>query len=226
MKKITIAVDGFSSCGKSTLAKQLAKALSYVFVDSGAMYRAITLYFLQNHVDIHNGFAVEEALKNIHLKFEYIAENGKSDMLLNGVNVEKEIREMYVSSNVSPVAVLRSVREFAVAAQQQMGKEKGIVMDGRDIGTTVFPEAELKIFVTADKDVRVERRWLELQEKGELISREEVRKNLEERDLIDTTRAISPLKKAADAIVLDNSNLTREAQLSMALQWANERIKE
>ena len=224
MKKITIAVDGYSSCGKSTLAKQLAKTLSYVFVDSGAMYRAITLYFLENNIDIKNTDTINVALKHIDLRFEYVSETGKSDMLLNNRNVEKEIREMKVSSFVSPIAALPAVRTFAVAAQQQMGKQKGIVMDGRDIGTTVFPDAELKIFVTADTDVRVERRWFELHEKGENTSREEVKKNLLERDFIDTTREVSPLKKADDAIVLDNSFLNREEQLAVALEWANERI--
>lgn len=224
MNKIVIAVDGFSSCGKSTLAKQLAKTLNYIFVDSGAMYRAITLYFLENNIRFNDTVAIEWALKNIQLKFEYVAETGKSDMLLNGVNVEQQIREMRISENVSPVATIEAVRTFAVAAQQQMGKEKGLVMDGRDIGTTVFPDAELKIFVTANTDVRVERRWLELQAKGEQVSKDEVKKNLLERDHIDTTRAISPLQKAADAIVLDNSNLTREQQLALALQWAKERM--
>ncbi|MBN8837821.1 MAG: (d)CMP kinase [Sphingobacteriia bacterium] len=224
MNKIVIAVDGFSSCGKSTLAKQLAKTLNYIFVDSGAMYRAITLYFLENNIRFNDTVAIERALKNIQLKFEYVAETGKSDMLLNGVNVEQQIREMRISENVSPVATIEAVRTFAVAAQQQMGKEKGLVMDGRDIGTTVFPDAELKIFVTANTDVRVERRWLELQAKGEQVSKDEVKKNLLERDHIDTTRAISPLQKAADAIVLDNSNLTREQQLALALQWAKERM--
>jgi len=224
MNKIVIAIDGYSSCGKSTLAKQLANALNYVFVDSGAMYRAITLYFLRNKIDNNNPQAVQQALQNISLTFKFNATKESSDMYLNNENVEDLIREMQVSQNVSTVSTLKDVREFAVAQQQQMGKAKGVVMDGRDIGTAVFPDAELKIFVTATIDVRVERRLKEMVEKNINTTREEVKKNLEERDFIDSTRAISPLKKADDAIVLDNSFLTREEQLTIALQWANEKI--
>lgn len=224
MNKIVIAIDGYSSCGKSTLAKQLANALNYVFVDSGAMYRAITLYFLRNKIDNDNPQAVQQALQNISLTFKFNAAKESSDMYLNNENVEDLIREMQVSQNVSTVSTLKDVREFAVAQQQQMGKAKGVVMDGRDIGTAVFPDAELKIFVTATIDIRVERRLKEMIEKNINTTKEEVKKNLEERDFIDSTRAISPLKKADDAIVLDNSFLTREEQLTIALQWANEKI--
>jgi CMP/dCMP kinase len=225
MKKIIITIDGFSSCGKSTLAKQLAAKLNYVFVDSGAMYRAITLYFINNHIALDNEPEINAALVKINLQFAYNAATGKSDMLLNGVNVENEIRTMEVSDKVSDVAALKEVREFAVAQQQQMGVEKGIVMDGRDIGTTVFPNAELKIFVTADPSIRVERRYKELYEKGELVAMEDVKNNLEMRDYIDSNREFSPLKKATDAIVLDNTKLTREDQLEMVIHWVNEKIQ-
>jgi CMP/dCMP kinase len=223
-KKIVVTIDGFSSCGKSTLAKQLAKKLNYIFVDSGAMYRAITLYFLQHNINLAQNDAVENALNNIQLQFEYNTETGKSDMLLNGLNVETAIRTMEVSDKVSDVAALKAVREFAVAQQQQMGLQKGIVMDGRDIGTTVFPNAELKIFVTADATTRVERRYKELFDKGENIPIEEVKANLEMRDYIDSNREVSPLRKAHDAIVLDNTNLSREDQLDMVLLWVHEKL--
>lgn len=225
MKKIIIAIDGYSSCGKSTLAKQLAKKLNYIFVDSGAMYRAITFYFLQHNIDIHNADAVNNALQNISLQFKYNHDIGTSDIYLNGENIEQQIRGMEVSNHVSEVAVIKVIREFAVKQQRKIAEWKGVVMDGRDIGTVVFPDAELKIFVTASVEVRVKRRLLELQEKKMDVSEEEVRKNLEKRDLIDTTRKISPLRQAADAIVLDNTNLTREQQLQIALNWVEERTK-
>ncbi|MDE3236646.1 MAG: (d)CMP kinase [Bacteroidota bacterium] len=224
MKKIVIGIDGYSSCGKSTLAKQLAKELNYVFVDSGAMYRAITLYFLRNRINWDNIDEVRHALQNISLDFAYNAALGKSDMLMNEENVEAEIRDMIVSEKVSQVAAIKDVREFAVAQQQKMGEKKGIVMDGRDIGTTVFPKAELKIFVTAAPEVRVQRRFLELVEKDASITLEDVKKNLEMRDYIDSNREISPLRKAEDAVVLDNSDMTREEQLQVALEWVNEKI--
>lgn len=224
MNKIIIAIDGYSSCGKSTLAKQLSKKLGYVFVDSGAMYRAITLYFLRQHIDWNNEAAVHEALANISLDFEYNEESGKSDMLLNDENVELLIREMLVSESVSPVAAIKEVREFAVAQQQKMGEKKGVVMDGRDIGTTVFPNAELKVFVTADVAVRVERRYKELVVSNPHITIEEIKNNLEMRDYIDSNREVSPLRKADDAIVLDNSLLTREEQLKLVLHWAKEKM--
>ena len=210
MKKIIITLDGFSSCGKSTLARQLANELNYVFIDSGAMYRAITLYFLRQHVNWQNEAEVIRALGKISLEFQSNPVTDNSDMYLNDENAEALIRDMLVSENVSAVSALKAVREFAVAQQQEMGKKKGIVMDGRDIGTTVFPHAELKIFVTADPAVRVERRFKELFAKNPSITIEEVKNNLEMRDYIDSNREFSPLRKAADAIVLDNSNLTPE----------------
>lgn len=223
MKKIIVTIDGFSSCGKSTLAKQLAKELNYVFIDSGAMYRAITLYFLRNHVNIEHLEEIKEALDNIELSFEFNERTGRSDMYLNGENVELLIRDMLVSENVSSIAAIKEVREFAVAQQQKMGEEKGLVMDGRDIGTTVFPKAELKIFMTADPAVRVERRFKELFEKNPNITIEEVQKNLEMRDYLDSNREISPLRQAEDAIVLNNSNLSMDEQLKIALKWAKEK---
>lgn len=225
MKKIIITLDGFSSCGKSTLARQLANELNYVFIDSGAMYRAITLYFLRQHVNWQQATAVKKALSEVNLEFQYNHNTGISDMYLNDENVEALIRDMLVSENVSAVSAIKEVREFAVAQQQQMGVKKGIVMDGRDIGTAVFPHAELKIFVTADPAVRVERRFKELYEKNPNITVEEVKSNLEMRDYIDSNREFSPLRQAKDAIVLDNSNLTREEQLQIALSWARERMR-
>ncbi len=224
MKKIVIAIDGFSSCGKSTLANELAKELNYVFVDSGAMYRAITLYFLDHQIDVNNPNEVEAALQNIKLEFIYQSDFKKSNIHLNGENVEQKIRDKNINSYVSIVAANKAVREFAIAEQQQMGLDKALVMDGRDIGTTVFPNAELKVFVTADVDVRVERRFNELQEKGFATTKEEVKNNLQERDFIDSNRDFSPLKKADDAIVLDNSQLTKDEQFQLVLKWANEKI--
>ena len=226
MKKIIITIDGFSSCGKSTLAKQLAKQINYVFVDSGAMYRAITLYFLRNHTDWNNTNEVLEALQNITLDFAYNDGDGSSDMIMNDENVEVLIREMLVSENVSEVAAVKEVREFAVAEQQIMGKKKGIVMDGRDIGTTVFPNAELKVFVTADPTIRVERRYKELFVKNSQLTIEEISHNLEMRDYIDSNREISPLRKADDAVVLDNTNLTREEQLAKVLSWVKQKLRD
>ena len=225
MKKIIIAIDGFSSCGKSTLAKQLAKVLNYIFIDTGAMYRAIALYFFRNNIDLMNENAVTEALRHVQLEFEYNTAKGTSDILLNNENVEALIRDMQISQIVSTISANKQVREFGVAQQQKMGEKKGIVMDGRDIGTTVFPNAELKIFVTADVDVRVERRFAELTAKGDSVTKEEIKENLVSRDYIDSTRPFSPLKQATDAIVLDNSNITREEQLAIALKWVKEKIE-
>lgn len=222
--KIIIAIDGFSSCGKSTLAKALATKLEYVFIDTGAMYRAIALYFKRNGIDLANETAVNNALTQIKLHFEYNPATLKSDMYLNGENVELLIREMNISNMVSEVAAISAVRNFAVAQQQVMGAQKGIVMDGRDIGTVVFPNAALKIFVTADPAVRAERRFLELKAVNPEITKEEVAENLQHRDLIDSTREHSPLRQAEDAIVLDNTNITREAQFNLALKWALEKI--
>ena len=222
--KIIIAIDGFSSCGKSTLAKALAAKLAYVFIDTGAMYRAIALYFKRNNIDLTNQEAVDNGLAQIKLHFEYNPNTLKSDMYLNGENVELLIREMGVSNMVSEVAAIGAVRDFAVAQQQAMGNQKGIVMDGRDIGTVVFPNAALKIFVTADPAIRAQRRFLELKTTNPAITTEEVAENLAHRDLIDSTRVHSPLKQADDAMVLDNSNISREEQLKLALTWALEKI--
>src|SRR5580658_8698365 len=225
MRKIIISIDGWSSCGKSTLAKQLAKELNYVYIDSGAMYRAITLYFLRNHIDWTKPRAVEEGLKNIVLEFVYNPKSRQSEINLNEENVEYVIRDLVIAEKVSDVAAIKAVREFAVAQQQEMGKKKGIVMDGRDIGTVVFPKAALKIFMTADNSIRVERRFKELFDKNPNITIEEVRNNLEMRDYIDSHREVSPLRKADDAVVLDNSNLSIKQQLDIALKWARAKME-
>jgi CMP/dCMP kinase len=224
-KKIIITIDGWSSCGKSTLAKQLATRLKYTYIDSGAMYRAITLYFLRNHVDWTDAGEVVQALQEINIEFVHNDSTHISEIHLNDENVEYLIRDLVVAEKVSEVAAIREVREYAVKQQQSLGDKKAIVMDGRDIGTVVFPDAELKIFMTADNAVRVERRFRELYEKNPNISLEEVKNNLEMRDYIDSHREISPLRKASDAIVLDNSNLTESEQFHLALKWANEKIK-
>ena len=224
MKKIIITIDGWSSCGKSTVAKQLAKCLGYVYIDSGAMYRAITLYFLRNHVDWTDDVHVQEALKHISLQFFYNPKSLQSEMHLNEENVEYFIRDLVVAEKVSEVATIAAVRTFAVEQQQNMGLEKGIVMDGRDIGTTVFPNAELKIFMTADILVRVERRFKEMYEKNPNITVEEVKNNLESRDYIDSNREVSPLRKAHDAILLDNTNLSMEEQLDFALKLVAKKL--
>jgi len=207
-KKIIIAIDGWSSCGKSTLAKELAKELGYLYVDSGAMYRAITLYFLRNHIDWTDKSEVKKALKEISLEFIFNEKSQQSEMHLNEENVEYVIRDLVVAEKVSDVAAIKEVRKFAVEQQQMMGKKKGIIMDGRDIGTVVFPKAELKIFLTADNAVRVERRFKELFEKNPNVTIEEIKANLEMRDYIDSNREESPLRKADDAILVDNTNLT------------------
>ncbi|HMH21145.1 MAG TPA: (d)CMP kinase [Puia sp.] len=223
-KKIIITIDGWSSCGKSTLARQMAHKLHYVYIDSGAMYRAITLYFLRNHVDWTKHSQVEKALKNIVLEFVPNDKTGQSEIWLNEENVEYVIRDLVIAEKVSEVAAVREVRDFAVAQQQQMGQKKGIVMDGRDIGTVVFPAAELKIFMTADNAVRVERRFKELYAKNPNIRMDEVKHNLELRDYIDSHREISPLRKAEDAIELDNTHITMKQQLDIAMKWAKERM--
>jgi cytidylate kinase len=224
-KKIIITIDGWSSCGKSTLAKQLAKSLGYVYVDSGAMYRAITLYFLRNHVDWTDKKEVKKALGEIMLEFHFNPKTETSEIYLNDENVEYVIRDLVIAEKVSDVAAIKEVREYAVAQQQKMGKKKGIVMDGRDIGTVVFPKAELKIFMTADNAIRVERRFKELYEKNPNVTIEEVKNNLEMRDYIDSHREVSPLRQAEDAEVLDNTNISAEQQLKIALDWAMTRIK-
>jgi cytidylate kinase len=221
---ITIAVDGFAACGKSTLAKALAKELGYIYIDSGAMYRAVTLYFLDNSIDIEDDLSVASALEQIRITFRNI--DGNNHTFLNEKDVENEIRAMRVSDFVSPVSTISSVRRFLVACQKEMGKQKGIVMDGRDIGTVVFPDAELKLFMTASPEVRTKRRLLELESKGiNDYSFEQVQKNLSERDRIDSTRNDSPLRKADDAIVIDNSALSTAEQLMLALTLANEIIE-
>lgn len=223
-KKIIITIDGWSSCGKSTLARQLARELGYVYIDSGAMYRAITLFFLRNHIDWTDSAEVADALTQIVLDFHFNEKSQSSEIYLNDENVEYVIRDLVVAEKVSEVAAIREVREFAVKQQQALGKKKGIVMDGRDIGTVVFPNAELKLFMTADNAVRVERRFRELYEKNPNITIEEVKANLEMRDYIDSHREVSPLRQAEDALVLDNTHLSPEQQLTKALAWVKERL--
>ena len=222
MKRIIISIDGFSSCGKSTLARQLAGQLHYLYIDSGAMYRAITLYFIENNVDWHRGRQVDQALKDIHLEF-LPSRNGIHEMHLNGQNVESLIRDMVVAEKVSEVATIGRVRKFAVSQQQRMGFHKGIVMDGRDIGTVVFPDAELKIFMQADMAVRVERRYRELYARDPRITLQQVKENIELRDYLDSNREISPLRRADDAVILDNSRMTPEEQLIFAMNLVKQK---
>lgn len=223
MKKIIIAIDGYSSCGKSTLAKDLAKELHYIYIDSGAMYRAVTFYALKHQL-IKNSEIDTDSLRRqiglIKIHFSVNHATAGTDTYLNGENVEKPIRSLEVSSHVSRISELGFVREKLVALQQEMGLNKGIVMDGRDIGTVVFPQAELKIFMTADPMVRAQRRFDEIKFKGDLVSLEKVLENLKQRDFIDTNRKISPLVQASDAIVLDNSYLTQKQQLEWVLEKA------
>ncbi len=228
MKKITIAIDGYSSTGKSTMAKQLAKSLGYIYVDTGAMYRAITLYALNKGYIGPDGAAPQKLVKDlpdIFLEFRFNKEAGFAEMYLNGQNVEKEIRTIEVSQYVSQIAVIKEVRQKLVLLQKEMGKNKGLVMDGRDIGTVVFPEAELKIFMTAGPDIRASRRYEELRARGNNVTYEEVLKNVEERDYIDSNREFSPLRKAADAVELDNSHLTHQEQFNRALAMAKRIIE-
>ena len=224
-KKITIAIDGYSSCGKSTMAKQLAKSLGYVYVDTGAMYRTVTLFALRHGLFDADGKVKTDELKarmdEIEVSFRFNEASGKADACLNGKDVEKEIRLMEVSNHVSPIAALPFVREAMVAQQRRMGREKGIVMDGRDIGTTVFPDAELKIFVTASAEVRAQRRYDELRGKGEDADYDEILRNVQERDYIDSHRDVSPLRQAPDALLLDNSHMTIEEQD----RWLEEKIE-
>jgi cytidylate kinase len=223
-KKIIITIDGWSSCGKSTLAKQLAKELGYLYVDSGAMYRAITLYFLRNNIDLAEKKEIKQALKQISLEFIVNPKTQISEIYLNSENVEFVIRDLVIAEKVSDVAAIKEVREFAVAQQQKMGEKKGIVMDGRDIGTTVFPKAELKIFMTADIAVRVERRFKELFEKNPNVTIEEVKNNLEMRDYIDSHREVSPLRKASDALELDNTELNEKQQFEKAVGFVKKAL--
>lgn len=223
MKKITIAIDGFSSCGKSTMAKDLAREIGYIYIDSGAMYRAVTLYSMENGIFTGNQIDTEKLknqITNIHISFRFNPETRRPDTYLNGVNVENRIRTMEVSSRVSPIATLDFVREAMVAQQQEMGKAKGIVMDGRDIGTTVFPDAELKVFVTASPEIRAQRRYDELKAKGEVASFDEILENVKQRDYIDQNREVSPLRKADDALLLDNSHMT----ISQQKEWLAEQF--
>lgn len=226
MNKITIAIDGHSSCGKSTMAKALAKQLGYVYVDTGAMYRCVTLYALRyncfNDDESVNTEKLQAEMDSIHISFQFNPETGKADAYLNGENVENEIRLMEVSNHVSPIAAIPFVREAMVAQQRRMGEDKGIVMDGRDIGTTVFPNAELKIFVTASAEIRAERRYKELIAKSEEANYDEILKNVQERDYIDSHREVSPLRMADDALLLDNSNMTIEEQN----EWLKEKVAE
>ena len=227
-KKITIAIDGHSSCGKSTVAKEIAKSLKYIYLDSGAMYRAITLYCLRNNL-IHNGkmdvLSLIGKLEQIHITFKYNPSTQSNDTFLNGENIEDEIRQLTVSQNVSRVAAVSEVRRHLVVLQKEMGKFKGIVMDGRDIGTVVFPDAELKVFMTASPDIRAKRRYDELIAKGDDVNYEEIKANITDRDYYDEHRDVSPLRKAGDALILDNSFLSREEQLKWALDKVNDILK-
>ena len=226
MKKITIAIDGHSSCGKSTMAKDLAREVGYVYVDTGAMYRCVTLFALRNGLFAADGSINEDELRrqmaNIHISFQFNASTGRPDTYLNGELVEYKIRSMEVSSHVSPIATIGFVREAMVAQQQQMGQGGGVVMDGRDIGTVVFPHAELKIFVTASAEVRAQRRFDELKAKGMEADYDDILKNVQERDYIDSHREVSPLKQAPDAILLDNSHMTIAEQK----EWLIQRFRE
>ena len=230
MKKITIAIDGHSSCGKSTMAKDLAREVGYVYVDTGAMYRSVTLYALReglfNEDGSVNTAALEAEMPNIRIGFKFNPETGRPDTYLNDECVEKEIRSLEVSSHVSPIAAIPFVRTAMVAQQQQMGKDKGVVMDGRDIGTTVFPDAELKIFVTASAEVRAQRRFDELKAKGMPADFDDILKNVEERDYLDSHREVSPLRQADDAILLDNSEMTIPEQKEWLLARFNEIINQ
>lgn len=215
--KIVIALDGYSSCGKSTTAKRVAAKLGYSFIDTGAMYRAVTLYFLQNHISFTNPIAIEKALVSLQIHFEFNPKTQKSDVFLNGLNVEEEIRKMYISNSVSEVSAITIVRKAMVLQQQKMGKKRGVVMDGRDIGTKVFPDAEVKIFMTADPLIRAQRRQVELIEKGELIDLDDILSNLKKRDIIDSNREEGPLKQAEEAIVLDTSFMTLDEQVDFVI---------
>ncbi|MEP3390141.1 MAG: (d)CMP kinase [Reichenbachiella sp.] len=224
MRKIIIAIDGYSACGKSSTAKRVAAALNYGYVDTGAMYRSVTLYFLEHYIDLTNPKSVSKALGDISITFHHNESNGQSETFLNGLNVEDKIREMEISQKVSEVAAIKAVREAMVKQQQKMGKSKGIVMDGRDIGSVVFPEAELKIFMNADFDVRAERRQKELFDKDNLVDLDEVKENLRKRDKIDTTREESPLIKPKDSVEVDTTHMFLEEQVDHIVQLATGRM--
>jgi CMP/dCMP kinase len=220
MPKIIIAVDGYSSCGKSTTAKSVAKHLGYAYIDTGAMYRAVTLYFIQNHVSLNDPKDINRALEQIHIEFKR-NEEGQNQTYLNGVNVEDEIRKLYVANLVSEVSAIKTVRHQMVDLQRKMGKKKGFVMDGRDIGTVVFPEADLKVYMTADPTVRAHRRQIELFAKGEVVPLEDIIENIKKRDIIDTTRQESPLKRADDAHLIDTTYMTLEEQVDQLVIMAD-----
>lgn len=220
LKKLVIAVDGYSACGKSTTAKQVASVLGYRYIDSGAMYRAVTMYFLDHHISLTNPKEIAKALQDTHITFKVNTKTNKSDTYLNGLNVEKEIRKMRISEMVSQVSTLKEVRMALVDQQRRMAKEKGVVMDGRDIGTVVFPKADLKLFMTADVLVRAFRRQKELMERDQLVDLDEVMENILQRDKIDTTRAESPLRQAEDAIVIDTTNISIDEQVDEVVRLA------
>jgi CMP/dCMP kinase len=220
MSKIIIAIDGHSSCGKSSTAKKAAAHLAYSYIDTGAMYRAVTLYFLQNHISVTNQKEIENALLNINIEFRR-SSSGQNETYLNGLNVEDEIRKLYVANKVSEVSTIAAVRHAMVDQQRKMGKKKGLVMDGRDIGTVVFPDAELKIFMTAEPLVRAHRRQIELMEKGQVLDIEEILENIQHRDVLDTTRAESPLKQAEDAVVIDTTYMTLDEQVDQVILLAD-----
>ncbi|MTI30442.1 (d)CMP kinase [Xanthovirga aplysinae] len=225
MRKIVIAIDGYSACGKSSTAKEVASRLGYAYIDTGAMYRAVTLFFHQNYVNLTDPLAMDKALAQIQIDFKFNSKKERNEIYLNGLNVEDEIRSMFISERVSEVSAIKKVRQAMVAQQQKMGKQKGIVMDGRDIGTVVFPAAELKVFMTADFKVRGERRQKELLEKDILVDLQEVLENLKKRDEMDSNRTESPLIQANDAIVVDTTNLTFEDQVGQIIHLAEEKIK-
>ncbi|MBD2752334.1 (d)CMP kinase [Spirosoma validum] len=226
MPKIVIAIDGYSSCGKSTTAKAVAARLGYGYIDTGAMYRAVSLFFIQERVLLSSQRDVVLALERIHIAFKHNSRTGKNETCLNGLNVEEEIRKMYISNIVSEVSAIPEVRWALVAQQQKMGRRRGVVMDGRDIGTKVFPDAEVKVFMTADTYTRARRRQQELLEKGEMVNLEEIIQNLEKRDLIDTTRAESPLVQAPDAELLDTSHMAIEEQVDWVIELADRKMAE
>ncbi len=226
MRKIIIAIDGYSACGKSTTAKKVAAKLGYGYIDTGAMYRSVTLYFQKNYINLTNPKAIGEALDNIQIQFIYNPKTERNETFLNGLNVEDEIRKMYISEKVSEVSAIPEVRKSMVALQQKLARKKGFVMDGRDIGTAVFPDAELKIFMQADLNIRSERRQQELLERKQVVDLEEIKQNLVKRDTIDTTRAEGPLKKADDAYVLDSSFMTIDEQVEMVVNLATAKIIE
>lgn len=226
MPKIVIAIDGYSSCGKSTTAKAVASRMGYGYIDTGAMYRAVSLYFIQERVSLTSQRDVELALEKIHITFKNNPKTGKNETFLNGLNVEEEIRKMYISNIVSEVSAIPEVRWAMVAQQQQMGRRRGVVMDGRDIGTKVFPDAEVKVFMTADVYTRARRRQQELLAKGEMVNLDEIIQNLEKRDQIDTTRAESPLRQATDAKLLDTTYMTIEEQVDWVVELADLRLSQ